>query len=98
MKDNFAGLVLTAGLLLSVLAAAFLSYRYVSLMGRMQVLQAQMTTVNRNVALMNALASESIKYGEKNKAIEPILQSVGARPGGAPAPGAPAKPAPAQAR
>ena len=82
MKDNFGAMVLTVVLLMCVLVTTFLSYRFVILIGRTQLLQMQVERVNRAVGVMNALAVDAQNYRQKNPAIQPILDWVTAKPAG----------------
>jgi hypothetical protein len=50
-------------------------------------LQAQATQINNSRAMIQALANETIEYSKTHPAIDPILESVGLKPGKAsPAP------------
>jgi hypothetical protein len=45
------------------------------------MLQVQATMINNNRATINALANDVMEYSKKNQAIDPILESVGLKPG-----------------
>jgi hypothetical protein len=72
-------LVLAAALLLSVTAAAGLCYWYLQCIRQHQQAQEEVARINRNKALMQALANESVEYAKKNPDFLPVLQSLGLR-------------------
>lgn len=51
--------------------------------GELRGLQAQAARVENSRNLLRAIAAESIEYSKRNPAIDPVLQSVGLKPGGA---------------
>jgi hypothetical protein len=63
----------------SVLATAALAFFYVRSVQKLNRLQFQASVVNRNRALVNALAAETVEYGKRNPAMQALLQSVGIR-------------------
>lgn len=78
-------------LLISALGSVALSYVYSRDARELRLLQSQAAMVNNNRNLITALAAESVEYGKRNPAINPILEAAGLKPGpGAPAPAKPA--------
>ena len=81
MKNNPLVTVLLGVLTLSVLGSVILCWLYISNMRELRSLQTQASMINNNRAVINALATDTVEYSKKNKAIDPILQSVGLKPG-----------------
>lgn len=71
--------LLAAALLVSVTATAGLCYWYLQCVREHQQAQEEVARINRNKALIQALATESLEYSRKNPALTPILQSLGIR-------------------
>ncbi len=80
MNKNPLVTLLMVLLLLSVLAAAGLSFWYVQSTRRLNLLQWQATQATRNRNIVQNLANEAVEYGKRNPAIDPVLQSVGLKP------------------
>lgn len=81
MKNNPLTTVLLGVLTLSALLSVGLCWRYISNTRELHSLQTQATIINNNRAVINALANDTVEYSKKNPAIEPILESVGLKPG-----------------
>ena len=81
MKNNPMTTVLLAVLTISALLSVGLCWRYVSNARELRMLQVQATMINNNRATINALANDVMEYSKKNQAIDPILESVGLKPG-----------------
>lgn len=93
MKNNAVTATLLGMLLVSAIFTAVLTYRYVSSLRKLRGLQPAIVQINYNRNFMQALANEMVEYSKRNPSIDPLLQSVGLKPGpNAPAAGA-AKPA-----
>lgn len=45
-------------------------------------LQPQLVNIQNNRAIVNSLANDAMEYSKRNPSIDPILQSVGVKPGG----------------
>jgi hypothetical protein len=81
MKNNPMTTVLLGVLTVSALLSVGLCWRYISNTRELRALQAQATMINNNRTLINALANDVAEYSKKNPAIDPILESVGLKPG-----------------
>jgi hypothetical protein len=92
MKNNPLTTILLGVLTLSALASVVLCWLYISNTRELRALQTQATSINNNRALINALANDTVEYGKTHPAIDPILESMGLKPGKS-APSAAAKPA-----
>ena len=92
MKNSPLTTILLGVLTLSALASVLLCWLYISNTRELRSLQTQAAMINNNRALINALAADSVEYSKTHPGIEPILESVGLKPGKA-APTATAKPA-----
>lgn len=83
MGKNTINLILLALLLCVGLVGANYSFLYWKRARELRQLQFQGATLNQQQNLIKALAAESLEYSKKNPAIDPILQSVGVKPGAA---------------
>ena len=92
MKNNPLTTVLLGVLTISALLSVWLCWRYISTTRELHSLQTQASIINNNRTVINALANDTVVYSKKNPAIEPILESVGLKPGKS-APTATGKPA-----
>ena len=77
MKSNPLIVALVALLALGALSSVVLAWQYVRYAGQMRVLQTQAESVNRNRAVVQALAKDAVEYSAQNPAIDPILQQFG---------------------
>ena len=91
MKNNSMTTVLVGALTLSALASVMLCWLYISSTREWRSLQGQANLINNNRTLINALANDTVEYSKSHPAIDPILESVGLKPGKA-APSAGSKP------
>jgi len=66
-------------LLLSVTATAGLCYWFLQCTRQHQIAQAEWNRLNRNRALLQQMAVETVEYSKKNPAIVPLLESLGVR-------------------
>jgi hypothetical protein len=90
MKSNAVTNLLVGLVVLTVVATTSLALYYVRSVQNLNTLQLQTAIINRNRALANSLVAETVEYSKRNPAIDPILQSIGAKPrAGAPASQAP---------
>jgi hypothetical protein len=80
MKTNVTAMMLVVLLGFSVLATSVLAFTYIQSARKLQRLQAEAAEINRNRALLQAMANEAIEYSKRNPAIDPLLQSVGIKP------------------
>jgi hypothetical protein len=81
MKNNPLVTILLGLLTLSVLSSVVFCWLYISNTRELRSLQSQASIINNNRAVINALANDTVEYSKKNKEIDPILQSVGLKPG-----------------
>lgn len=66
---------------ISALASLFLCWSVISSTRELRILQTQIAIANNTSARVNALASEALEYSKTNPAINPLLESIGAKPG-----------------
>ena len=92
MKNNPLTTVLLGVLTISALLSVGFCWRYVSNTRELRTLQTQANMINNNRTMINSLANDTVEYSKKNPAIDPILESVGLKPGKS-APAATSKPA-----
>ncbi len=92
MKNNSLTTILLGVLTVSTLLSVGFCWRYVASTRELRTLQTQASMINNNRTMINSLASDAVEYSKKNPAIDPILESVGLKPGKS-APAAAAKPA-----
>ncbi len=96
MKNSPLTTVLLGLLGLSALASVVLCWFFISNARELRSLQGQVTIINNNRTIGNALATDALEYSKKNPALDPILEAVGLKPGkGAPTPAPAPAPAPA---
>ena len=81
MKNSPLTTILLGVLTLSALASVLLCWMYISNTRELRSLQTQAAMINNNRALINALAADSVEYSKTHPGIEPILESVGLKPG-----------------
>ena len=80
MKKSPLPAILLAILALSALASLYLCYACVTNTGELTRLQAMAVNVNKNRAIMNAVASEALEYSKTHPAIDPILEEAKIKP------------------
>jgi len=73
--------VLLGLLTLSALASVVLCWLYISNTRELRGYQGQAALINNNRAVINSLANDVVEYSKKHPDIEPVLQSVGLKPG-----------------
>ena len=81
MKNTPLTTILLGVLTLSALASIVLCWLYISNTRELRTLQTQAAQINSNRALINALANDVVEYSKTHQAIEPVLESVGLKPG-----------------
>jgi hypothetical protein len=81
MKNNQLTTILLGLLTVSALASVVICWLYISNTREMRMLQAQVGIANNNRTVMSALANDVVEYSKKNADINPILLSVGLKPG-----------------
>ena len=81
MKNNAMTRVLLGVLAISALLSVGFCWRYISNTRELRALQVQASTINNNRTMINALANDVVEYSKRNPAVDPILESVGLKPG-----------------
>jgi len=84
--------VLLGVLTLSALASVVLCLLFTTNTRQKNLLQSQATAIINKRTIINALVNDVVEYSKKNQAIDPILDSVGLKPGKS-TPAATSKPA-----
>ena len=73
--------VLLGVLTLSALASVVLCLLFTTNTRQKNLLQSQATSIINKRTIINALVNDAMEYSKKNQAIDPILESVGLKPG-----------------
>jgi hypothetical protein len=81
MKNSPLSTILLGVLTLSALASVVLCWLNISNTRELRGLQTQATLINNNRATINALVNDSLEYSKTHHEIDPVLESVGLRPG-----------------
>ena len=81
MKDTPLTTILLGVLTLSALASIVLCWVYISNTRELRTLQAQAAQINTSRAVITALVNDTVEYSKTHPAIEPLLESVGLKPG-----------------
>lgn len=93
MKRDPMTAALAVLLLVGASATAGMCYWHLQSVRQLQFAQEEVARINRNKALVQSLASESMEYAKRNPALIPLLQGLGIRSRGdtnaAPAEGQP---------
>ena len=79
MKNNLATAILLGILAISAIASLVLCYQFIVNMREIRGLQNYVARINVRKTGINALVTDAVKYSETNPAINPILESVGAK-------------------
>jgi len=77
MKSNMANMVLTVVLAVSLLLSVVFCLQFLFRVREYRSISGQINIVNAERARLQQLAGECVKYSEKNKDINPLLESVG---------------------
>jgi hypothetical protein len=80
MKSNTLTAILNGGLALSLLLSVILCLQYIFLTREVRSVSTQVAGINAYRTTLQALANDCVAYGEKNHAIDPLLESVGIKP------------------
>ena len=78
-------------LTISALLSVGLCWTFIANARELRSLQGQASQINNNRAMIQALANETLEYSKTHPAIDPILESMGLKPGKS-APAAATKP------
>ena len=81
MKRTPLTTILLGVLTLSALASVLLCWLYISNTRQLRSLQSQATFINNNRTIINALAADTLEYSKTHPAIDPVLESLGFKPG-----------------
>jgi len=81
MKNTPLTTILLGVLTLSALASVVLCWLYISNTRQLRTLQSQAAFINNNRAIVTALANDTLEYSKTHPAIDPLLISVGFKPG-----------------
>ena len=91
MKSNGTTTLLNWALAIAVVGVGLGALQYFFKTRETRSLQSQMAIFQNKQAIMNNLIAEAMQYSQRNPSIDPILESVGAKPAKN-APAAAAKP------
>jgi hypothetical protein len=80
MSKSPLNTLLLAILTVSTLASVGLCFMYISNARQFRSLNNQVAFINQRNQAIQALANDAIEYSKRNPAIDPILQSIGAKP------------------
>lgn len=69
----------TLGLLAAVAITGAFCFWYLTCSRQLQTLQRDAAAVNRNRAMIQALAGDCVEYSKRDSTIDPILLSIGLR-------------------
>lgn len=83
MKNSPITTVLLVTLAILSVISAIACVKFISRSRDIRQLQNRVGQINAHQALMNQLVSEVVEYSKKNPAIDPILESIGAKPASA---------------
>jgi hypothetical protein len=72
--------ILLAVLAVSALASVVLCWQYISNTRQLRQLNTSAAQINNNRAIINALATDAMEYSKRNPSIDPLLESIGAKP------------------
>jgi hypothetical protein len=80
MKNNLAITMLLGILALSAISSAVLCWQLIAKSRELRTLQTQVSAINNRRASINALVTDTLRYSERNPAIDPILHATGLKP------------------
>jgi hypothetical protein len=81
MKNDPLTTVLLGLLTIFALTSVIFCWLYVSNTRELRTLQSNVTLVQNKRNVVGALANDTLEYSKRNPAIDPILESVGLKPG-----------------
>jgi hypothetical protein len=81
MKNSPLTTILLAVLTVSALASVVLCWLNISNTRELRSLQTQATLINNNKAFINALHNDTMEYSKTHHEIDPVLESMGLKPG-----------------
>ena len=80
MKKSPLTVILLGVLAVSAVASVVFCLLYLLNTRQLHRFQTQAAMIQYRQSLINALATDALEYSKKNPAIDPILESVGAKP------------------
>jgi hypothetical protein len=80
MKSNTLTTILNCVLALSLLQTVIFCLHFIFLSREVRNISSQVSGINTYRSTLQSLLNDSVAYGEKNPAINPILESVGYKP------------------
>ena len=89
MKNSPITTVLLVALAVLSIWSAISCFKLISRSIEMRRIQTEVGRINARQTLIGSLVNEAVEYSKKNPAIDPLLESIGAKPGhtnAAPAP------------
>jgi ABC-type multidrug transport system fused ATPase/permease subunit len=81
MKSNGINSILNWALAIAVIGVGLGGMQYYFKTREVRTLQAQIMNYQNKQAIMNNLIAETMQYSQRNPAIDPILEAIGAKPG-----------------
>lgn len=81
MKNSPINTVLLVALAFFTVWAAISCFKYNSRSRELRRLQMRVAQINATQAGINALVNDAMEYSKKNPTIDPILESIGVKPG-----------------
>jgi len=81
MKSNASNLILTVLLAISLLMSVIFCLQYTFQTRELRRISGQINQINMHRNWVQSLAADCVQYSDKNPDINPILQSVGLKPG-----------------
>lgn len=92
MKNNGTTTILNCALAIAVIGVGIGALNNYFKTSEARMLQSKIANYQNNQAIMQNLIAETLQYSQRNPAIDPILEAIGAKPGKN-APAAATKPA-----
>ena len=81
MKNSPINTVLLVALAFFTVWSAISCFKYNSRSRELRRLQTRVAQINATQAGINALVNDAMEYSKKNPTIDPILESIGVKPG-----------------
>lgn len=81
MKSIGTTTILNWALAIAVVGVGLGGMQYYFKTREVRTLQAQIMNYQNKQAIMNNLIAETMQYSQRNPAIDPILEAIGAKPG-----------------
>ena len=81
MKSNGTNTILNWALIIAVIGVGLGAMQYYFKTREARSLQSQIANFQNKQAIINNLVAETMQYSQRNPAIDPILEAIGAKPG-----------------